>query len=242
LVRNQTAGDTVETKSWLGAERQPKDQGSILEDQNKSGAGSHDGQQTPSPLIIPEGGAGPARQPICERPNQAKQADNQLDRDLVKWTRGLARWTKAPAIFTAILVIAAGLQFWVMRGQLEEMKTARESGDISTADQLGVMRKQAEAMQGQFNAMQAASAQTERAIAATNRLAEEAGKTAAASKILADETTRSANATSAANDLTRKLADAAIKRNGINQQLLLVFSVLSCSPQASSLAKSLISR
>jgi hypothetical protein len=114
----------------------------------------------------------------------------------------------------------SGDQLDAMRGQLTEMKTARESGDKATAAQLSVMQTQATAMQRQVEAMQTASAQTERAIAATNRLAEEAAKTASESHRLAEEATKSVDAALVANKLTQQLAGAAAKGNDISQRAL----------------------
>ena len=121
-----------------------------------------------------------------EGEDDAAPPKDDFDRDLVRWTRGLFLWTRVMAVFTGALVLTAALQFWVMQGQLGEMKTAREGGDKSTADQLAVMRDQAAAMQSQSTQMQAAVAQTERAIAATNRLAAEAAKSAIETKRIAD--------------------------------------------------------
>ena len=51
------------------------------------------------------------------RYDKAKQPNDQFDRDLV-------RWTKVLAAFTGALVLTAGLQFWIMQGQLNEMQNA----------------------------------------------------------------------------------------------------------------------
>jgi hypothetical protein len=153
-------------------------------------------QQPPAAPIIPEDKAPDCQATTAERDHKAEPPEEKLDRDLVRWTRALA-------IFTGVLVVASVLQFWVMRGQLDEMKATREGGDKSMVDQLAIMQAQAKAMQHQVEAMKTASAQTERAITATDRLAEEASKSAIESHRLADSATKSA-------EDSRRLADAAI--------------------------------
>lgn len=75
--------------------------------------------------------------------------------------RMMARWTRHVGLFTAGLVLVGVFtaivfyrQLNVMQNQLGEMKATRESGDKSTADELGVMRDQAKAMQDQRALMQ----------------------------------------------------------------------------------------
>lgn len=84
--------------------------------------------------------------------------------------------------------------------------------------QFRAMNGQLEVMRGQLAEMKAAGDQTERAIAATNRLADQAAISATESRRLADQAEQSASATrqlaQAANESaaqSRRLADAAIK-------------------------------
>ncbi len=65
----------------------------------------------------------------------------------------LARWTKWVGVFTGLLFFAAVLQFFVLMGQLGEMKAARESGDKSFTTQLAVMQAQTRAIEGQLDQM-----------------------------------------------------------------------------------------
>jgi hypothetical protein len=82
--------------------------------------------------------------PEDKGPNGNEAAQQKLDRDMVRWTRALAS-------FTGALAIIAILQFWAMRGQLDERTATRESSDRSFADQVSLMQAQTKAMQGQLD-------------------------------------------------------------------------------------------
>ena len=138
-----------------------------MEDQHKSDPNPGDGQEPPTTTIAPENGAPRGDTTADEGANKAGLSKDQIDRDLVRWTRALA-------FFTGALVLAAGLQFWAMRDQLTEMQNARTDSNASTNTQLAQMQSQTTAMQGQLGQMQAAFAQTERAIATTQQLADAA--------------------------------------------------------------------
>ena len=119
-----------------------------MENEPEGSPKADDAQQPPAPPIIPEGKA-PGRQATAtESESKADPAEKQLDRDLVNWTRMLA-------FFTGALVLAAALQFWALRGQLDEMRTTRESSDKWMTAQLKVMGDQTKAMQGQLDEMKA---------------------------------------------------------------------------------------
>jgi hypothetical protein len=88
------------------------------------------------------------------------------------------------------------------------------------------MDGQLQTMQGQLNEMKSASEQTERAITASNRIAEATGRSVAASNRLADaaaqattESRRLADAATQANDVSRQLVDAAAQANAVSKRL-----------------------
>jgi hypothetical protein len=112
-----------------------EDERGALEHEQKGGPKADNAQQPPTAAIIPEGEAPGRQTTTAESESEPHQAKDKLDRDLVRWTRVLA-------FFTGALVLAAGLQFWAMRGQLSEMKTAREGGEKSMVDQLAAMNGQ----------------------------------------------------------------------------------------------------
>ena len=120
--------------------------GGTLENEPEGDPKASEAQQPPTAPVIPEGKEPDCQTTTTERDNKTKPPEEKPDRDLVRWTRALA-------IFTGVLVVASILQFWVMRGQLDEMKATREGGDKSMTDQLAVMRDQAKAMQGQLDEM-----------------------------------------------------------------------------------------
>lgn len=104
------------------------------------------GDEPPQTIVVPERGVPDGANTKREGEQKAEPTKDSFDRDLV-------RWTKVLAFFTGALVLGAGLQFWAMRGQLNEMRATREGGDKSFADQLAVMQAQAKAMQGQLSQM-----------------------------------------------------------------------------------------
>lgn len=128
-------------------------EGGTLENEPEGDPKAGEAQPPPAAPVIPEGKALDCQTTTADRDDKTEPSEEKIDRDLVRWTRALA-------IFTGVLVVASILQFWVMRGQLDEMKATREGGDKSMADQMAVMRDQAKAMQGQLAITQQEMADT----------------------------------------------------------------------------------
>jgi hypothetical protein len=99
----------------------------------------------PGPVHDTSGGATTNGQ----RPDVAAPVKDEFDRALVHWTRKLAYLNAALVAVTFALVVSAFLQFYVMRGQLGEMKAAREGGDITSNKQLSLMAQQIDEMRAQ---------------------------------------------------------------------------------------------
>jgi hypothetical protein len=176
----------------------------------------------------PDDGSTP--QPAIEAPHTdghgavPSEQGSITEKDFVDRINRSDRWMiylTASIAFSGLISAAIfGWQLHVMQGQLTEMKTARISGDQSAITQMAVMQSQANAMHEQADTMRqqleslkSANAETERAIAATNRLAEETAKTAADSRRLAD-------AAVVSNAISRQLSIAANNANKISSKSL----------------------
>jgi len=99
--------------------------GGALEDQEEGGPARGEGEQPPAMPVTPEDRAPGSQTATPKGRRKADPTKDQLDRDLVRWTRALA-------FFTGALVLGAGLQFWAMRGQLAVMQSQL---DVMSADQ-----------------------------------------------------------------------------------------------------------
>ena len=86
--------------------------------------------QPPAAPMAPERDA-PDHNLAADRPSGERDPTENLDMDMVRRTRIVGA-------FTGLLFVASILQFCAMRGQLAEMKMAREGGDTSAAAQLKV--------------------------------------------------------------------------------------------------------
>ncbi len=127
----------------------------------------------------------------------------------------LRRWwdaNKAAMLITALatLIIAGATIYYA----------------IYARQQWRAMDGQLQVMQGQLNEMKSASEQTERAIKASNRIAEATARSVAASNRLADaaaqatgESRRLADAATQANDVSRQLVNAAAQANAVSNRL-----------------------
>jgi hypothetical protein len=94
------------------------------------------------------------------------------------------------------------------------------------SQQSGTMTGQLDVMRGQLSEMKSSSEQTERAIKASNRIADASAQSVAASNRLANaaaqstaESRRLADAANEANAVSRRLADASIEANAVSRRL-----------------------
>jgi len=88
-----------------------------------------------------------------QRHLQERRAYKELESPIDRAARSTSRASWVIAILTLVNVGVGGATYFVLGGQLDEMKAARESGDKSTTAQIGVMQTQAAAMQGQLQQM-----------------------------------------------------------------------------------------